>query len=64
MEQGFSLTDVLLSLTLMTSTSLALFQQQWHLSHFFSLSHISLATLSQSDNASEHPHLLGFSHDL
>ncbi len=41
MNQGFSLTEVLLSLMLTASISLALLQQQWQVSHLFQKNHTS-----------------------
>lgn len=52
-NQGFSLTEVLVSLVLITSTSLALLKQQWQVSQLFSQTDIRANRLSQSDNAVE-----------
>ena len=56
MDQGFSLTEVLVSLLLMTSTSLALFKQQWQVSQLFNQIHTRASALSQLDNAAERLH--------
>ncbi len=53
MDQGFSLTEVLVSLLLMTTTSLALLQQQWQVSQLFNQIHTRVQALSQLDNATE-----------
>lgn len=52
-NQGFSLTEVLVSLVLITSTSLALLKQQWQVSQLFTQTDIRANRLSQSDNAVE-----------
>ncbi len=52
-NQGFSLTEVLVALLLITSTSLALFKQQWQVSQLFTQMHIRANALSQLDNAIE-----------
>ena len=57
MDQGFSLTEVLVSLLLMTTTSLALFKQQWHVSQLFNQIHNRTGALSQLDNAAERLHV-------
>lgn len=51
--KGFSLTEVLVSLMLITSISLALLRQQWQLSHVFNQSLTSSQALRQEDNISE-----------
>lgn len=56
MEQGFSLTEVLVSLLLMTTTSLALLKQQWQVSQLFNQIHTRASALSQLDNVSERLH--------
>ena len=53
MKQGFSLTDVLVSLLLLTSTSLALLKQQWQVSQFFNQLQTRVTALTQSDNDQE-----------
>lgn len=53
MDQGFSLTEVLVSLVLMTTTSLALLKQQWQVSQLFNEIHLRANALSQLDNAVE-----------
>ncbi len=50
---GMSLTEVLVSLLLVTSTSLALIQQQWHVSHLTHEINRRNEALLQLDNASE-----------
>ena len=57
MDQGFSLTEVLLSLLLMTTTSLALLKQQWHVSQFLNQMYRRADALSQLDNATERLYL-------
>ena len=52
-HQGFSLTEVLVSLLLITSTSLALLKQQWQVSQLFNQARLRTEALSQLDNASE-----------
>lgn len=56
MNQGFSLTEVLVSLLLITSTSLALLKQQWQVSQLLTQMHIRADALSQLDNAAERSH--------
>ena len=51
--QGFSLTEVLVSLFLVTTTSLALLTQQWHVSQLFNQAHIRMNAMLLLDNASE-----------
>ncbi len=51
--RGFSLTEVLVSLMLVSTTSLALLTQQWQVSQLFNQAHIRMNTLAQLDNASE-----------
>ena len=53
MDQGFSLTEVLVSLVLVTGTSLALLKQQWQVSQLFNQIHLRAQALYQLDNASE-----------
>lgn len=48
--QGFSLTEVLVSLFLVTTTSLALLTQEWHVSLLFNQTHSHIKTLLQVDN--------------
>ncbi len=50
---GFSLTEVLVSLLLVTTTSLALFTQQWRISQLFNQAHNRMGALLQADNAAE-----------
>lgn len=50
---GFSLTEVLVSLLLVTSSSLALLNQLWHVSQLTNQLHLRNFTSLQSDNASE-----------
>lgn len=50
---GFSLTEVLVSLLLVTSTSLALLTQQWHVSQLFNQAHVRMQALLEQDNAAE-----------
>lgn len=59
-NQGFSLTEVLVSLVLITSTSLALLKQQWQVSQLFTQTDIRASTLSQSDNAVERSYNAGW----
>ena len=51
---GFSLTEVLVSLLLLTTTSLALLKQEWHITQFFHQTRIRMDALLQEDNAAEH----------
>jgi prepilin-type N-terminal cleavage/methylation domain-containing protein len=53
MNQGFSLTEVLVSLVLMTGTSLALLQHQWQVSQLYNHTHTRGSALLLLDNASE-----------
>ncbi len=50
---GFSLTEVLIALLLVTTTSLALLTQQWHVSQLFRQAHSRMNALLQEDNAIE-----------
>ena len=50
---GFSLIEVLISLLLVSTTSLALLQQQWHVSQLFNQSHIRMKALFELDNTFE-----------
>ena len=52
-SDGFSLTEVLVSLLLVTTTSLALLTQQWHVSQLFNQAHVRMKALLQSDNIAE-----------
>ena len=52
-NQGFSLTEVLVSLLLITSTSLALLKQQWHVSQLFNHMNIRACALLEEDNVAE-----------
>lgn len=56
MDQGFSLTEVLVSLLLITTTSLALLKQQWQISQLFNQIATRANALSQLDNAVERLH--------
>lgn len=51
--QGFSLIEVLVSLLLMTTTSLALLKQQWHANQLFNQVLFQTKALTVLDNASE-----------
>ncbi len=53
MEYGFSLTEVLVSLLLMTATSLALLKQQWLSIQLFNQIHLQTQALTQLDSATE-----------
>lgn len=57
MDQGFSLTEVLVSLLLITTTSLALLKQQWQISQLFNQIATRANALSQLDNAVERLHV-------
>ena len=50
---GFSLAEVLVSLFLISSTSLALLTQQWHVSQLFNQAHTRMEIQAKADNASE-----------
>jgi len=50
---GFSLTEVMVSLLLMTSTSLALIKQQWQTTQLFNQMQSGIQLLNQSDNVAE-----------
>lgn len=52
-HKGFSLIEVLVSLFLVTSVSLSIIQQQWHVSQFSNHIHRRSNALSQLDNSSE-----------
>ncbi|AHE66620.1 type IV pilus modification PilV family protein [Legionella oakridgensis] len=52
-ECGFSMTEVLVSLLLMTTTSLALLKQQWISNQRFNQIHLQTQALMQLDSASE-----------
>ena len=52
-SRGFSLTEVLVSLLLLTTTSLALLTQQWHVSQLFNQAHTRMNDLLLSDNVAE-----------
>lgn len=51
---GFSLAEVLVSLFLISSTSLALLTQQWHVSQLFNEAHTRLEIQAEADNVFEH----------
>jgi len=53
MAEGFSLTEVLVSLLLLTTTSLALFKQQWQVSQLFNQVSIRSNTFSEFENKTE-----------
>ena len=61
MNQGFSLTDVLVSLVLMTGTSLALLQHQWQVSQFYNHTQTRGSAMLLLDNVSER---LAFNGDI
>ena len=52
-HKGLSLTEVLVSLFLVTSVSLSLIQQQWHVRQYSNHLHRRNQALSQLDNSSE-----------
>lgn len=52
-QQGFSLIEVLVSLVLMTTTALALLQQQWHSQQLFNQVSLQAGALLILDNAVE-----------
>ena len=52
-NQGFSLTEVLVSLLLVTSTSLALLKQQWQVSQLFNQLNTRINARSQLENEAE-----------
>ena len=52
-SKGLSLTEVLVSLFLVTSTSLSIIQHQWHVSQFSNQIHRRNTGLSQLNNAFE-----------
>lgn len=53
MNQGFSLTEILVALVLISGTSLALLKQQWHVTHLFNQAQFHADALLQLDNATE-----------
>lgn len=53
MDQGFSLTEVLVSLLLVTTASLTLLKHQWQTSQLFNQIHTRTTALSLLDNAAE-----------
>ncbi len=53
MSQGFTLTDVLVSLLLLTSTSLAVLKNEWQVSQLFNEMHLRSHALTYLDNSSE-----------
>ena len=53
MNKGFSFTEVLVSLLLMTSVSLLLLKQQWQTRQLFNQRHGQLIALIELDNKSE-----------
>lgn len=52
-SDGFSLTEVLISLLLVTSASLSLMKQQWQVSHYTHQMIIYSQTLLKADNLNE-----------
>ncbi len=50
---GFSLTEVLVALLLVTTTILALLTQQWRVAQLFNQVHVRMNVLLKSDNAFE-----------
>lgn len=52
-SDGFSLAEVLVSLLLLTTTTLALVTQQWHVSQLFNQTHDRMNGLLQADNIAE-----------
>ncbi|GGI80342.1 type IV pilus modification PilV family protein [Legionella impletisoli] len=50
---GFSLTEVLISLCLITTTSLALLHQQWQITRLFNQFHLQSSALNELDSLSE-----------
>ena len=50
---GFSLTEVLISLLLLTTSSLALLKQEWHITQFFHQMYHRMDGLLQEENALE-----------
>lgn len=52
-SKGLSLTEVLVSLLLVTSASLSLMQQQWHFSQFLNQIQRRNVSTSRFDNVSE-----------
>ena len=51
--QGFSLTEVLISLVLISSTSIALLRQQWQLGHVLNQTLTKTQVLIEFDNNNE-----------
>lgn len=51
--QGFSLTEVLIALLLVTSSALALFKQEWYISQLFYQLYAQMDILLQNDNMAE-----------
>ena len=52
-SRGFSLTEVLVSLLLVSTTSLALLTQQWQISQLVNHAHAGMNTLLEKDNILE-----------
>lgn len=52
-SDGLSLTEVLVSLAIVTSASMALLQQQWRVTRYIHRIHHQYNTLQQIDNTSE-----------
>ncbi len=50
---GFSLTEVLISLMLLTTTVLALSKQQWQVAQWFNQTHALIVHQAELDNSSE-----------
>ena len=61
MNQGFSLTEVLISLLLMSTVSLLLLKQQWQISQLFNQKQAALMALIVIDNETERLDLQGSS---
>lgn len=53
-RDGFSLTEVLVSLLLVTSASLSLMKQQWQVSRYVHQMSVRSQTLIETDNQNEH----------
>lgn len=50
---GFSLTEVLVSLLLLSTTLLVLLKQEWHITQFFYQTCVGMDVLLMEDNAAE-----------
>lgn len=51
--QGFSLTEVLIALLLLSTTSIALLKQEWHITQFFQQARNEVEGLLSENNALE-----------